>query len=892
MRLNSLRTKIIAVAMGLVVLLGVAVTTVILPRVRDASRDEFRKTALIIAKAVASDATAALTTEDHLALRSRMMTYRQADEDVAYIFICDPQGNVLLHTFGQTFPRGLLSDNVPDPGGAYRVETLTTGDDTIDDIAMPIFQGQLGTVHVGMSWKTALADERNATALTIAAALGVIIVGAILMLMVTGRIMRPLGVLRQDVEALSSDNLDHRVQVASRDEVGALAGAFNRMIERLKASNDEQTRANQNLQKEILQRKTTAASLRKSESEKEAILNGLKDVMVEYVDQDMKLIWANEAMATTFGIRRDTLPGKRCFEFVHGRSEPCPDCTAVKAIATGEPHEGEVVTPDGRVFMVRSNPVTDAEGKIVGVVHAALNITERKQAEKALGESQEKYKGIVENLGIGVSLISPEMEILELNSQMRKWYPNITPGKGVICYRQFNDPPRDMPCSYCPTILTLRDGQVHEATTETPAGDKIICFRVVSSPIKDAAGRVVAAVEMVEDITARRQMEKELQESRKALEQRVAERTTELVQANQRLAQAQMDLVQKEKMSMLGQLSAGVAHEMNTPIGAILNVMADGMLHLREFIATGQPICELPDDARQWCMGTCIRMLTESAHQSDSERRTVSDRIEKDIAGLGFEKPRHVAAIIAACFGTNWREEPKLLDYLSIEPVLKALEHMHSLKTTMEISTISARKVARIIRALKQYSRSGQDDVSEVDIGESLDNTLAILHNRIKQIAEIRVSVEPDLPAVRCTPDISQVWTNILNNACDAIEGMPGGQGGQIEVAARSDGGYVVVDISNNGPPIPEQNMSRIYDPFFTTKPVGKGTGLGLGICAGLVQRSGGTIAARNDQGKVTFVVRLRACGVQQDAKRTGASGASLALACAARETGTETSHE
>jgi PAS domain S-box-containing protein len=141
------------------------------------------------------------------------------------------------------------------------------------------------------------------------------------------------------------------------------------------------------------------------------------------------------------------------------------------------------------------------------------DVTERRNAEQDLIQSEEKYRSVVENIGIGVAVISPKMEILALNNQMRKWFPNIEDSKNPICYKSFNRPPREHVCSYCPTTKSLRDGQVHQAVTETPSGDEVVNYRIVSSPIKDNDGKVIAAIEMVEDVTEHERAEKALRES-------------------------------------------------------------------------------------------------------------------------------------------------------------------------------------------------------------------------------------------------------------------------------------------------------------------------------------------------------------------------------------------
>ncbi len=138
-------------------------------------------------------------------------------------------------------------------------------------------------------------------------------------------------------------------------------------------------------------------------------------------------------------------------------------------------------------------------------------------------EVEDKFKAVVENVGVGISVISPKMEILSLNKQMREWFPDVDMSKKPICYKAFNSPPRDEKCSYCPTCKTLEDGQIHESTTETPAGDRVVNYRIISSPIKDSQGKVVAAIEMVDDITKEKEIQKKLETQAFDLQERFKE---------------------------------------------------------------------------------------------------------------------------------------------------------------------------------------------------------------------------------------------------------------------------------------------------------------------------------------------------------------------------------
>lgn len=127
--------------------------------------------------------------------------------------------------------------------------------------------------------------------------------------------------------------------------------------------------------------------------------------------------------------------------------------------------------------------------------------------------NNEHYNTLIDGIGIGMALISPNMEILDLNNQMKEWFPDIDISEKPICYRAFNVPPRDDICTYCPTSKTLIDGNIHESITETPLNGQIINFRVISSSIKDDKGKIIAAIEMVEDITERKKAEQKLVQS-------------------------------------------------------------------------------------------------------------------------------------------------------------------------------------------------------------------------------------------------------------------------------------------------------------------------------------------------------------------------------------------
>jgi len=232
------------------------------------------------------------------------------------------------------------------------------------------------------------------------------------------------------------------------------------------------------------------------------------------------------------------------------------------------------------------------------------NLASMKEALEALKISEEKFRGVVEHIGIGVALISPDMEILFMNKQMRAWFPDVDDSSKPVCYKAFNMPPREALCTYCPTRITLKDGKVHEAVTETPSGGRTINFRIIASPVTDKEGKITAAIEMVEDITERKHREKQLIQSKDAFLNMLKETDfayKELKELHEGLVESFANAIDakspwtKGHSSRVAQYAVEIAKAMEMKVNDIESLKMAGLLHDIGKIGTYDVILDKPD---------------------------------------------------------------------------------------------------------------------------------------------------------------------------------------------------------------------------------------------------------------------------------------------------------
>ncbi|MGD8379084.1 MAG: PAS domain S-box protein [Gammaproteobacteria bacterium] len=369
---------------------------------------------------------------------------------------------------------------------------------------------------------------------------------------------------------------------------------------------------------------------------------------------------------------------------------------------------------------------------------------------------------------------------------------------------------------------------------------------------------------IIRDIGERKRAEEALRKSEQALREKTEDmkrKNEELEDTLTKLNEMHGQLIMQEKMASLGRLSAGMAHELNNPASAAQRSAAqlqatfsrwqDILVNMREidFDATQTAkIVELDDMAKARVLDPIhLDALVFSdreleldewldAHQVDTGGDLVST-----LVSLGYRR----SDLEALCKVFSEEQLPVVIAWLGLKFSIYSLVGEIGLATD---------RIVELVKALKTYTYMDRAPVQSVDVREGLDNTLIILHNKLKKGVNVIREYDSDLPVIPAyAGELNQVWTNIIDNAIDAMNGK-----GTLVVRARHEKPWVVVEIEDNGPGIPPEIQSRIFDPFFTTKGPGQGTGLGLNISRNLVvQKHHGEMSVKSEPGSTCFSIRL-----------------------------------
>lgn len=579
---------------------------------------------------------------------------------------------------------------------------------------------------------------------------------------------------------------------------------------------------------DITNRKKAEKALRESEARYRTLYESSRDAIMMLAPPTWKFVAGNQATLELFGARNEEEFITKGLWDVSPEYQPDGQLSSEKAKDMIEKamkegsnfFEWQHMKLDGKEFLATILLTrVDLEGREL-LQATVRDITEYKQTLESLLKSETKYRTLIENIpqkvfikdrnSVYVSCNESYAEVLKIKSS------------DIAGKTDYDFSPKELAEKYRTDDKRIMELGKTESIDEkfVHNGEEII-INTVKTPVKNEQGNITGVLGIFWDITKHKQAGETIKIAYEQLEQ-----------SHRELKEMQCQLVQNEKLASIGQLAAGVAHEMNTPVGFV----ASNFQTLENYVKK-------------------IRDLL-----------TTYDELIGQIETLGKTELRNKIEGIG-----------QFRDDLQIDFIL---EDIHGL---FDDSREGLERVTSIVQNLRDFSRVDQPGSRDAyNLNKGIEATLVVVRNEIKYDADVRTEFS-EVPPVFChSGQINQVFLNVLVNAAQAIKSQERKDRGTITIRTYMSADKVACEIADDGPGIPPDNLSRIFDPFFTTKPAGKGTGLGLSISYDIVvNKHHGEFLVESTVGKGTkFTMKLPIGTKENDEQEIMSDGKKNSIIC------------
>ena len=328
------------------------------------------------------------------------------------------------------------------------------------------------------------------------------------------------------------------------------------------------------------------------------------------------------------------------------------------------------------------------------------------------------------------------------------------------------------------------------------------------------------------------------------------------------LEASQKQLVQSDRMITLGTLVAGVAHEINSPLGAIKASSENVQESMREILDDLKKTnSQLTNDDWNLLFFVLDKANLSPKNYSTKEQRALRKTMIQKLEEISITDSQTFAdQILGLGLEDIFQEIVPHFSNPQFPQILKLIENLHGIRKKAKVIDSSASRVSKIVKSLKSFMHFDQsEEMILSDLSDGLETVLTILHNQLKQGVDVVRNYE-DVPHIYCYPDeLNQIWTNLIHNSIQAMHGK-----GQIivelkQVEGQSAQKEILISVEDNGPGIPPEIQKKIFEPFFTTKSAGEGSGLGLHIIGKILQKHMGRIELESEPGKTKFSIYIPA---------------------------------